>query len=104
MRDYLSSHDENIAQLQNIVDLLSRDDQIEPRQLIADIDSNTDRSTSLLAQLDRYQATSDISSTPTQTTQESGLEQSRSALQGKLSRMIAADGDTTPTSTQSAAG
>ena len=73
MRDYLSSHDENIAQLQNIVDLLSRDDQIEPRQLIADIDSNTDRSTSLLAQLDRYQATSDISSTPTQTTQESGL-------------------------------
>lgn len=70
LKDYLSAENDNTAQLQNIVDLLTRELPSEPRQLIADIASTSDRSTRLLDQFNSYQATVDTTPVSAQTTQE----------------------------------
>ena len=70
LKDYLSAENDNTAQLQNIVDLLTRELASEPRQLIADIASTSDRSAQLLDQFNSYQATLDTTPVSAQTTQE----------------------------------
>jgi hypothetical protein len=70
LKDYLSAENDSTAQLQNIVDLLTSELPSEPRQLIADITSTSDRSTRLLDQFNSYQATVDTTPVSAQTTQE----------------------------------
>lgn len=58
LKDYISSESDNVAHLQNIVDLLNKEVSGVPRQLIADITTTTSRSTRLLDEYNAYQDTS----------------------------------------------
>ncbi len=87
LKEYVTSESDNVAHLQNIVDLLNEDMSSVPRELIADIAATASRSDRLLAQYNKFQDVSigdDVSMD-----QEVWLSRTRSALDSKLSRMIA---------------
>jgi hypothetical protein len=55
LQDYLGAESDNTAHLHGIVDLLTREHEGEPRQLIADISDTSSRATRLLARYDAFQ-------------------------------------------------
>lgn len=55
LKDYVSSETDDIAKLQNIMDLLNKDISGTPRQLIADNSSVPSRSAHLLDEFNSYQ-------------------------------------------------
>ncbi len=72
------------------MDFLSDIHPEEPRELIADIQETSSRSTRLLENFDQYQNSSSTPVDMPAVTQEQSLIQSKLSLQGKLSRVIAA--------------
>lgn len=59
LKEYVASENEDIAKLQNIMDLLNKEISGTPRQLIADTIPTSSRSTHLLDEFNSYQ--SDVS-------------------------------------------
>jgi hypothetical protein len=103
LKDYVSSEGDNIAHLQNIADLLNKDISSVPRELIADIDVTSSRSARLLAEFNTLQNTSTDTDTQTIMTQDSGLRNTKIALDSKLSRMIAANSSSSSSSSSAIA-
>lgn len=92
----MSSESENVAQLQNIVDLLNKEITSDsPRQLIADNTIST-HSLERLDKFNTYQENSPHSTYVSNSDQSSGLQNARVALESKLSRMLAAIPANTP--------
>jgi hypothetical protein len=103
LKDYISSESDNVAHLQNIVDLLNKDVSGVPRELIADIATTTSRSARFLSEFNEYQNTSSQNINSENVQQDAWLNQAKIALESKLSRMIAAT-DSASTSPASTAG
>ncbi len=60
LKDYIGSENDNVAHLQNIVNLLNTEVSGEPRQLIADITTTIARSTHLLEAFNTFQSTPSV--------------------------------------------
>ncbi len=100
LRDYLKAENDSSAQLQGIVNLLSKEISWEPRQLIADITNISSHSQNLLEHFNTYQSTNWSSQNMSNlSVQSSNLDKSRISFQRKISRMIAANGTSLPTTT-----
>ncbi len=58
LKDYINAESDNVAHLQNIVDLLNKEVSGVPRELISDIEITTSRSARFLSEFNEYQNTS----------------------------------------------
>ena len=56
LKDYITSESDDVAKLQNIVDLLQQEYETDPRLLISDEDTSNIRSTELLKKFETFQS------------------------------------------------
>ncbi len=97
LKEFVSSESDNVAHLQNIVDLLNTEiTSEEPRQLIADNVAISDHTVQLSDTFNTHQENSPNDIQSIDSDKSSGLETARIALESKLSRMLSANAASTP--------
>lgn len=87
LKEYISSETDDIAKLQNIVDLLEKEYDTDPRLLISNVDNSDSRSLGLLKKFESFQSATSYMSPSSNI--DSGLESAKEALNVRISRMTA---------------